>query len=141
MPKYHAIEQPLAIKTSLSDLIALTWEDQGISAEFAIPDDASRVLTVRFDKTHVVRILDEMALSTEPEHTPSEGLIAEHFAYLVEGSSFWKSQSEALQLVHSNARHYCFVTGWTCLDVISDEEPVITVTTRRPGRSDSGCVL
>ncbi|WP_249124968.1 hypothetical protein [Bradyrhizobium manausense] len=135
MPKYHAIEQPLAIKTSLSDLIALTWEALGIRADFAVPEDELRAITVRFDRTHVVRILDEMALSTEAEDTPSEGLLAEHFAYLVEDSSFWKSQSEALKLVHSNARHYRFVTGWTCLDVVSDEEPVITVTTRKPDRS------
>lgn len=134
MPKYHSIEQPLAIKTSLSDLIALAWEDQGIRADFAVPEDTSRALTVRFDKTHVVRILDEMALSTETEDTPPEGLIAEQFAYLVEDSSFWKSQSEALKLIHSNARHYRFVTGWTCLDVISDEKPVMTVTARRSGQ-------
>jgi hypothetical protein len=110
----------------------LTWEDQGVSAAFAIPGDASRALTVQFERTHVVRILDEMPLSTENADIPSEGLIAEHFAYLVEDSPFWKSQSEALKLVHSNARHYRFVTGWTCLDVISDEEPVMTVTSRRP---------
>ncbi|WP_247549806.1 hypothetical protein [Bradyrhizobium sp. 138] len=135
MPKYHPIAQPLQVKTSLSDLIALTWEDQGVCADFAIPDDAWRALTVQFHRTHVVRILDEMALSPENEDTVSEGLIAEHFAYLVEDSSFWKSQSEALKLIHNNARHYRFVTGWTCLDVISDEEPVITITARRSNRS------
>ena len=135
MSRYYPLAQPFVFKASLSDLITLIWKDQGVSADFAIPEDALRALTVRFDRTHVVRILDEMALSTETEDTPSEGLIAEHFAYLVEDSSFWKSQSEALKLVHSNARHYRFVTGWTCLDVISDEEPVITVTTRRPGPS------
>ncbi|WP_426411363.1 hypothetical protein [Bradyrhizobium ganzhouense] len=135
MSRYHALTQPFAFKTSLSDLIALSWEDQGISADFAIPEDALRALTVRFNRTHVVRILDEMALSTEDVDTPSVGLIAEHFAYLVDDSLFWKSQSEALKLVHTNARHYRFVTGWTCLDVISGEEPVITVTTRIPSRT------
>nr|AWM10898.1 hypothetical protein CIT39_01665 [Bradyrhizobium symbiodeficiens] len=75
-----------------------------------------------------------MPLSTENLNTPSEGLVAEHFAYLVEDSRFWKSQSEALKLVHSNARHYRFVTGWTCLDVISDEKPVMIVTARGPSR-------
>jgi hypothetical protein len=135
MSRYRALVQPFAFKTSLSDLITLVWEDQGISADFAIPGDVLRALTVRFDKTHIVRILDEMPLSTENVDTPSEGLIPEHFAYLVEDSRFWKSQSEAFRVVHGNARHYRFVTGWTCLDVISDEEPVITVTTRRPSRS------
>jgi hypothetical protein len=135
MSRYLALAQPLSFKTSLSDLITLTWEDQGIRADFAIPGDASRALTVRFDRTHVVRILDEMPLSTEGADTPSEGLIPEHFAYLVEDSWFWKSQSEAFRLVHSTARHYRFVTGWTCLDVISDDGPVITETMRSPSRS------
>src|SRR4051794_33893268 len=128
MYRYHALTQPFAFKTSLSDLVTLTWEDQGISADFAIPGEALRALTVRFARTHVVRILDEMLLSTESADTPPEGLVPEHFAYLVEDSPYWKSQSEALKIVHSKARHYRFITGWTCLDVISDEEPIIMVT-------------
>jgi hypothetical protein len=68
-----------------------------------------------------------MPLSTETEDTPNEGLVSEHFAYRVEGSSFWRSQSEALKTVHAKARHYRFITGWTCLDVIADIAPVMTV--------------
>ena len=60
MPKYRPIEQPLAIKASLSDLIALTWQDRGIAADFIVPGDSERSLRVHFDKTHIVRILDEM---------------------------------------------------------------------------------
>jgi hypothetical protein len=59
VPKYHPLEQPLAIKTSLSDLIALTWQDRGIAADFIVPGDDERVLRVHFDKTHIIRILDE----------------------------------------------------------------------------------
>ena len=131
VPKYHAIEQPLEIKSSLSDLIALAWEDRGIVADFSIPGDEKQALRVYFDKTHIVRILDEMPLSTESEGTKSEGLVSEHFAYIVEDSLFWKSQSEAFKIVFNKARHYCFITGCTCLDVISDAAPTIGVTTAR----------
>jgi hypothetical protein len=131
LPKYHAIEQPLEIKSSLSDLIALAWEGRRIVADFTIPDDGEQALRVRFDKTHIVRILDEMPLSTESEDTKSEGLVSEHFAYIVEDSLFWKSQSEAFKSVFNKARHYRFITGWTCLDVISDAAPIVTVTVRR----------
>jgi hypothetical protein len=70
MPKYHAIEQPLEIKSSLSDLIALSWQDGGIVADFIIPSNGEQALRVHFDKTHIVRILDEMPLSTESEARP-----------------------------------------------------------------------
>jgi hypothetical protein len=127
VPKYHAIEQPLAIKASHSDLIALAWEDRAIVADFIIPGDGQQALRVHFDKSHIVRVLDEMPLSTENEDTQSEGLVSDHFAYMVEGSQFWKSQSDAFKAVFNKARHYRFVTGWTCLDVISDAEPTMSV--------------
>lgn len=130
MPRYYAIAQPLEIKTSLSDLIALTWKDRGVAADFAIPGDEERMLRVRFGKTDIVRILDEMPISTENEDTPSEGLVPEHLAYLVEDSLFWRSQSEAFRLTSKAAHHYRFITGWTCLDVISDEKPIIAVTSK-----------
>lgn len=131
MPRYRAIDQPIEIETSLSDLTALTWKDGGIDADFIIPGDEERTLRVHFDTTHIIRILDEMPLSTESEDSRSEGLISEHFAYLVEDSLFWKLQSEAFKLACNKARHYRFITGWTCLDVISDEQPAITVNAGR----------
>jgi hypothetical protein len=127
VPKYHAIEQPLAIKASNSDLIALAWEDRAIVADFIIHGDGQQALRVHFDKAHIVRVLDEMPLSAENEDTQSEGLVSDHFAYMVEGSLFWKSQSDAFKTVFNKARHYRFVTGWTCLDVISDAEPSMSV--------------
>jgi hypothetical protein len=133
MVKYRAIEQPLKIKSSLSDLIALAWKDRGIIADFVIPNDDEHALRVQFDKTHIIRILDEMPLSTESEDAKSEGLVSNHFAYFVEQSLFWKSQSEAFKMVCDKARHYRFITGWTCLDVISDEKPVISLIARRTG--------
>jgi hypothetical protein len=131
VPKYRPIDQPFAIKASFSDLIAMTWTDRGIIADFIIPGEDAQALRVHFGKTHIVRILDEMPLSTESEDTPKEGLVSDHFAYLVEGSLFWKSQSDALEAVFGKARHYRFITGWTCLDVISDMEPSISVVSRK----------
>ena len=97
MVKYRAIEQPLKIKSSLSDLIALAWRDRGIIADFVIPSDDEHALRVRFDKTHIVRILDEMPLSTESEDAKSEGLVSDHFAYFVEQSLFWEIAIRSIQ--------------------------------------------
>ena len=68
-----------------------------------------------------------MPLTTENEENAPHGLVPEHFAYLVEGSLFWKSQSETFKIVFNKARHYRFITGSTCLDVISDATPNISV--------------
>jgi hypothetical protein len=132
VPKYRAIEQPVTIKSSYSDLVALTWLDRSIAADFIIPGDDQQVLRVHFDATHIVRILDEMPLSTENEDTRPEGLVPDHFAYIVEGSLFWKSQSDAFKTLFNKAQHYRFVTGWTCLDVISDVGPTMSAIQKNP---------
>lgn len=80
----------------------------------------------------IIRILDEMPLSTEHENTPREGNIPHHFAYRVEGATFETTQSETWKFAQHPATHYRFVTGWTCLDVLSSKEPTFRVVKRMP---------
>lgn len=68
-----------------------------------------------------------MPISTEPEETANEGLIAEHFAYIVQGASLWNRQSEAFRIAYKEAKHYRFLTGFYCLDVIAFDEPTFTL--------------
>jgi hypothetical protein len=99
MPKYFPIQGPIDIKCSLSNMTALQWrvplksQLASIVADFHIPGHDSSVLRVQLDKVHIIRVLDEMPLSTEAEETPNEGLVADHFAYAVEDSLFWRTQS------------------------------------------------
>jgi hypothetical protein len=127
VPKYHPIEQPIAIEASLSDLINLVLKDRGLLADFVIPRDNKRVLRIQFERVEIIRTLDEMPLSTETEETPNEGLLANHFAYLVDGALFGNQQSEAFKAVFTKARHFRFITGWTCLDVIAAGEPKLSI--------------
>ncbi|UPJ51285.1 hypothetical protein IVB30_08020 [Bradyrhizobium sp. 200] len=127
MPKYRPIEQPIAIETSLGDLTNLVLRIRALVADFSIPGEDQRALRVEFESVEMIRILDEMALSTEAEDTPNEGLSAHHFAFLVDGARFWNQQSEAFKMVFAKARHFRFITGWTCLDVIAAGEPKLTV--------------
>jgi len=128
VPKYQPIQQPMAIKTSLSDLINLVLKDGALVADFLIPDDDQHALRVQFERVEIIRTLDEMPLSTEEaEDTPNEGLLAEHFAYLVDGALFWNQQSETFRFVYAKARHFRFITGWTCLDVIAAVEPKLSI--------------
>ena len=123
MPRYEPIDSSITFKVCASDLAGFTWNTNGIQADFVIPGDERRSLTVKFDRQCLVRILDEMALSTEQDDTPTEGLVPEHFAYIVHGASFFRMQSEAWKSCWESVGHYRFITGWACLDVISPAYP------------------
>ncbi len=129
MANYIPLKAPIDFACVNSNLLSCTYDEHVFVADFAIPGDASNVLRVEFTHMHIVRILDEMPLSTE-EPSPKQGLIPNHFAYVVEGALFWRSQSEAFRALWPNARHYRFVTGWTCLDVIANEAPTMVVCAR-----------
>jgi len=123
MPRYEPIDAGLSFKVSVSDLIAFHWDTNGIQADFVVPDDEGHLLRVTFNRQCIVRILDEMALSTETDDTPSEGLVPEHFAYRVYDAVFLRLQSEAWKCTQENLTHYRFITGWACLDVLSSAYP------------------
>jgi hypothetical protein len=131
LAKYYPLEQPVVLQASRSDLLALSWRDNAITADFTIVSESQKALRVHFQKTEMIRVLDEMPISTEEENKDI-GLVSEHFAYLVEDSLFWNSQSEAFRIVFSKVRHYRFITGSNCLDVISDVEPCMSVVMRWP---------
>jgi hypothetical protein len=127
MPRYSPIEIPVPLAASRSDLVAFHWLADGIVADFLLPDDEPKVIRVTFTKPCIIRILDEMPLSTEMDNGPTEGGIPDHFAYRVDGSAFVDAQSEAWKLANSPVAHFRFVTGWACMDVLSNGQPSFSV--------------
>jgi len=123
LPRFFPIEAGINFDCVRSDLLNVRWKVNELSADFALPDDDKRALRVSFDGQTIVRILEEMPLSTEYEPAEVEGLVRNHFAYRVEGSTFAATQSETWKEVVGGVRHYEFVTGWGCLDVLSASEP------------------
>jgi hypothetical protein len=130
MPRYEPLDAGVPIKASGSDLVAVRWQMSGIGADFSLPDDEAHVLRVSFDRPCIVRLLDEMALSTEEDETPQEGLVPEHFAYRLVGARFARTQSEVWKDVTGPVAHYQFVTGWGCMDVLSSGSPTFSIVTR-----------
>lgn len=110
------------------DLDRLEMSGRALQADFSFARDDPRRLRVSFSVVAVVRALDDTHWSTEQDE-PCEGMINGHFAYEVEGARFWKAQSPLIndQRDAHPLTHYAFVTGWTCLDVISDQGPVFTI--------------
>lgn len=128
MPAFTPIHIEPVFDCVHSDMARLAWKKSALEADFYCPEG---LLRVSFSRAVVTRILDETFLSTEETH-PITGLVPNHFAYEVEGAAFWDSQS-FLITDHVYARdsegfkHYSFITGWTCLDVISDVAPTFRV--------------
>lgn len=123
MPKYFPIDAGVSFNCVQSDLLAFSWNADGcLSADFILPRTEGRALRVRFNGPTIVRLLDEMPLSTEND-TKREGTVPRHFAYRVEGSTFANTQSETWKSVCHPVHHYRFVTGGGCMDVLSKAEP------------------
>jgi hypothetical protein len=130
MSIYYPIEIGVPLQASRSDLVAFTWSTNGVVADFILPDDTAHVLRISFNKQCIVRLLDEMALSTEHDDTPNEGLVSEHFAYRLEGAAFARTQSKAW-MFGLPLTHYQFVTGMACMDVLSPAVPTFTQVRRQ----------
>lgn len=126
MPTFKPIDSGIGMKCSLSTLERLVLHDNALEADFYIPGDTNKRLRVAFPSVEITRTLDEMPLSTE-EPEKWVGLKAEHFAYEVVDAHFWRSQSPTFKMVYENAKHYVFITGGTCLDVISRHPPTFSV--------------
>ena len=127
MPKYIPLDVEPKIKASESDMLDFNWQVMSIRASFIIPDRLDEALEVSFNGQCIVRLVDEMPLFTEIDDSPDEGVVPYHFAYRVEGALFFRVQSEAFKTVNENCAHYRFITGWTCLDVVTSSEPRFAV--------------
>ncbi len=68
-----------------------------------------------------------MALSTEEDDTPNEGLVSEHFAYWLEDATFARTQSSSWKAASGPLTHYRFITGWACVDVLTAATPVFAL--------------
>ena len=101
LPRYFPIDVGVNFDCVQSDLLTIRWRTDSLSADFILPGADKRALRVCFNGATIVRLLDEMPLSTE-QGTKNEGLVSRHFAYRVEGSTFADTQSEAwrLSLIH-----------------------------------------
>lgn len=133
MPNLVPIKLPLELRSSQSDILDFRLrEGRKVEADFLVPGDAEGLLRLRLDSVEVLRLLDEMAISTEMD-TPTVGLVQDNLAYEVTGSTFWEQQSEALKITRPNLRHYRFITGWTCLDVLTEATPLFEIIKKQMG--------
>ena len=126
--RYFPIEHPGEIlKGGASSLERLVYDGRGLMADFTSSDDR-RVLRVLFSNVEMYRALDEMPLSLEDEETI--GVAPDHLAYRVEDASFWRALPPGFRSTIHTGGHYRFLTGWTCLDVVSIQTPEFALVER-----------
>ncbi|MEX2739902.1 hypothetical protein AB3480_00385 [Rhizobium mongolense] len=111
------IDGVTAVNTSLS---AVKLDRGKLFADFSIDD---RPLAVRVTIADVVvhRLIDGIELPKE-ELEPHSGLSRDHLAYSLTGSRFFEIFSP---MINGHSAHYRFITGTSCLDVISKARPLI----------------
>ncbi|MBH0114109.1 hypothetical protein I5E68_14285 [Novosphingobium sp. YJ-S2-02] len=125
MIRYHPIDIGFPVASVDSDLVCFHW--QNMAADFVIPGDENHLLRISFDSDAIVRILDEMPLSTESDPATWEGLVPYHFAYRVEGAAFVEQQSPSWREIVGPVTHFQFVTGSACLDVLTPGTPTFAL--------------
>jgi hypothetical protein len=112
----------------IADIIRIVMElvsgSNVMKAHFFVPGQ-SALVKVSFLHVDILRVIDDMQLPFEERNIPTTGHVSNHFVYQVEGAPFWAPQQELLQYLRPDTKHYRFVTGGSCLDVISRHEPVI----------------
>jgi hypothetical protein len=129
VPTYFPIDAGVAFDCDRSDLLKVHWEVDALTADFRLPSIQDRVLRVSFARETIIRILDEFPLSTEYNAASVKGLVANHFAYRLEGATFAAMQSEPWRENGGAVEHYQFVTGAGCMDVLCATEPRFEVVT------------
>ena len=96
------------------------------------------LLKVHFSDADIVRVQDELLLSIEEYGIEVRGLKPRHFAYRVENSRLFLSQTEFYRDLNRDAVHYRFVTGGACLDVLTTFEHVFALVRYFPRESEPG---
>jgi hypothetical protein len=128
---YHPIAFDLRIEATSAEIHRL---EMSCNAE----DGANRLTTyisvagqsgfvrITFPHVDIFRVIDDVQLPLEESDRLRVGHVTNHFAYLIEGSPFWAAQREVFEAVLPGSAHHRFVTGGSCLDVISREQPEIS---------------
>jgi hypothetical protein len=87
-------------------------------AEFSNPHMLG-VLRISFKKAEIYRVVDSLAM-LDVETTPIDGKVETyHFGYTVENAAFALQFGEKIFASEKPMTHYRFITGDSCLDVIT----------------------
>jgi hypothetical protein len=118
----------LKARATSADLFRIVMEiisnSNVINAYFSVAGQPELV-KVYFPHADIFRVIDDFHIPLEQDEKLVTGRVSNHFAYRVEGAPFWAPQQETFEVVMPGSKHYRFVTGGNCLDVVSSDDPII----------------
>lgn len=121
LPRYIPLEvKPIASALDW-DLARVLWAPVNLYAEFLLAPKNLR-LRINFPKVTVYRVIDDLEM-LDSEYDANVGIEYRHFGYQVEGAAFWRDNINHIKRVGSPQAHYRYITGNSCVDVISVYEP------------------
>lgn len=127
---YHPFAFDLRIGATSAEIhrLEMKFEEVGANKLAAYVSVAGRpgFARIAFPHVDIFRVIDEMHLTLEEDARLTVGHVSNHFAYRIEGSPFWAPQREVFEVVLPGSAHYRFVTGGSCLDAISRDQPEIS---------------
>jgi len=123
MPKYIPLQTGLNVDASKMSLAGTRQKGFAFFADYA-DSEAGSIIRVSFQKTFIFKVAVSVDTPYE-EKTPIEGLVKNHFGYMMWHSFFWEIHKESIESADEKLRHYRFVTPESCLDIIASTDPYI----------------
>ena len=136
--RFFPIDMKLAESVEPGGGVTVRMDGEETTLWFDLYGRQDAILQVFFANDCIVRILDEMALSTESAPERWAGLVPHHFAYRVEDDPFVDQQSETWRAVHEPFDHYVFHTDDSCVNILSQNQPYFALVLNAAVGDDKG---
>ena len=123
MPSYTPIQVPVAAEIPDVSLLVSGWKAGTFFVDLEV---GKQTVRASFRDPFSSRILTNVRIE-RLEAGEHQGLRRRYFAYSVLGADFWYEHFNAMI---DPVRHFRFVAGVNCVDVLSKETPVILVVSK-----------
>lgn len=121
MPLYVALEIEPKFNASDLELARTLWTPQQSFLEYICAKTRGN-LRIAFQKVEIIRIIDDFS-TLDLDSTPAKGMVPNHFGYIVTGAAFWNANADTIESGERLMSHYRFITGNSCVDIISSATP------------------
>ena len=125
MPTYTPLDAGVNFGPDEVRLADVRWRLNGLLVRWVLPRE--RTLFVRFTTQTIIRIMDEFPMGEELDHIDKSQLFPDGeafgFAFEVTGGAFPDAQPKLFGLGLPPLKHYQFLTGSACMDILTLRPP------------------
>ncbi|MBP1848524.1 hypothetical protein J2046_006820 [Rhizobium petrolearium] len=121
MPSYVPMEIEPRFSALDLELARSLWTPAQSFVEYICAKTRSN-LRIAFQKIEIMRIVDDLPL-LDLEDEQTSGILQHHFGYVVSDAAFWRANERTIERSVNPMTHYRFITGNSCVDIISSASP------------------